>query len=107
MTIETCVVKKDSTSAFGKKFIIIEAPDNVPEGYEISKMVVQIGPILKTYTGEDLTFPVEVKLSADESKELNSLNDVNILFYDQNNEPSTGIFEESHRVYGREAVVNV
>ena len=62
----TTIYKGDDTNAFGQNFIRIDLEG--ADGYTISKVIFQCGPIQKVYTRPQ--FPIYVNFSHNESKRL-------------------------------------
>lgn len=62
----TTIYKGDDTNAFGQNFIKIDLTG--AEGYTISKVIFQCGPIQKVYTRPQ--FPIYVNFNHNESNRL-------------------------------------
>lgn len=76
----TTIYKGDDTNAFGQNFIKINRPQN-SEGYTISKVIFQCGPIQKVYTRPQ--FPIYVNFSHDESKKLQTISECYMQVFDE------------------------
>ena len=76
----TTIYKGDDTNAFGQNFIKINRPQN-SDGYTISKVVFQCGPIQKVYVRP--TFPIYVNFSSEESKRLPSVAECYMQVFDE------------------------
>lgn len=103
-TVKTCIIKYDDTSAFGNCLFKIKQPQ-IPSGNSISRIAAQIGPLTKTYSGQELVFPITVQLTREESAKLDHENPVNILIYDGEGNPQTAIMKNKYIVLAGERKV--
>lgn len=80
------IIKGDS-----KKLFQIKQP-TLPDGWNLTKMNIQIGGLMKSYS--DMQFPLDVSLSSNESLSLETgVNDVAILLFN-GTEPETALMNK-------------
>lgn len=100
--VKTFLIKYDATSAFGNCLFKINEPQ-IPQGSSVSRIAVQIGPLTKIYT--DLSYPITVQLTREESAKLEHENPVDILLYDGDGNPQTALMKYRYIVIAGERKV--
>lgn len=103
-TIKTFIIKYDDSAAFGNYLFKIKEP-LIPEGTTVRRIAVQVGPITKVYSGEELVYPIPVQLTKEESKKLYHENPVDVLLYDGDGKPQTAFMKNRYVVLAGERKV--
>ena len=103
-TIKTLIIKYDNTAAFGNCLFKVKEPQ-IPDGFSVSRIAVQIGPLTKSYSGNELSYPIPVQLTREESSKLEHENPVYILLYDEDGNAQTAIMKNRYVVIAGERKV--
>ena len=96
-TIKTFIIKYDDSAAFGNCLFKIKEP-NIPDGFTVQRLAVQIGPLTKVYDGQELQYPIPVQVTREESMSLEHENPVDILLYDGNGNAQTAVMKNRYVV---------
>ena len=101
------IIRGDNTGAFGASFLQINLYN--PTQKEISKAVVQLGCISKTF--ENPVFPLKVNLNGCETSKLNFENDISLAVWDNKGRKITpkqsySFYTQNERVCGKDNPLN-
>ena len=102
--VKTFIIKYDDTAAFGNCLFRIKQPV-LRDGFTLSRLAVQIGPLTKVYSGNALSFPIDVQLSREESNKLHHENPVDVLLYDGDGKAETAFMKKRYIVIAGERKV--